>query len=511
LRLHGKQESTIADLRTKIKHLRQDNLSKEKQLGLAHRTIERLAVDKRGLEAGEAARKAYIRQLESRLAMVKTPSELKKLCVQQEKEIASLQEELQTANQAMAAAHEEAQAHRTQVLLLQRSVHIAAEQLSKSAGTDMSSELLLTTAQYQEEKNRVSQELQEAHKKLEEMSAALHAARSHLESQHEALLQWQQWEQATSTQTRKLEDALKAEKGTTSSLKMQLSGMQTKVAEMQQAKSRAEHALELERTAREEAEATIEKERSIGICMAEELQALRCVQKQKSVKPLDPGPESPSSPRKSHNNQTIRGSLDVRVDGQPSNMTSSTSNENDHKSVLDTTHHVSKPFADLSNVPHPTRWVINPLATESPEKQEMDENKEQFDRCESSILEDEAWRILERQLDEQAKRELQKNEDATLPSTTANEPSVYSPAKAQINIENEAPLSPALGNFDGRESAEWLTLLSPSKRNKGQVAPQVAQSFYRMSLAKDDSGSGKPPIIAKRPTLFELAEMEIKL
>jgi hypothetical protein len=500
LRLHGKQESTIADLRTKIKHLRQDNLSKEKQLGLAHRTIERLAVDKRGLEAGEAARKAYTRQLESRLAMVKTPSELKKLCVQQEKEIASLQEELQTANQATAAAYEEAQAHRTQVLLLQRSVHIAAEQLSKSAGTDMSSELLVTTAKYQEEKNRLSQELQEAHRKLEEMSAALHAARSHLESQHEALLQWQQWEQTTSNQTRKLEDALKAEKETTSSLKMQLSGMQTKVTEMQQAKSRAEHALELERTAREEAEATIEKERSIGLCMAEELKALRCVQK--------PGPKSSSSsPRKSHNNQTIRGSLDVRVDGQTSNMTSNASNGIDHKRVLDTLN-VSQPFADLSNVPHPTRWVINPLATESPEKQEMDENKEQLDGCDSSILEDEAWRILERQLDEQAKRELQKNEDATLPCTAANELTMYSPPKAQINIENEVPLSPALGNFDGRESAEWLTLLSPSKRKKDQ---NVARSFYRMSLAKDGSGSGKPPITAKRPTLFELAEMEIKL
>lgn len=496
LRLHGKQESTIADLRTKIKHLRQDNLSKEKQLGLAHRTIERLAVDKRGLEAGEAARKAYIRQLESRLAMVKTPSELKKLCVQQEKEIACLQEELQTANQATAAAHEEAQAHRTQVLLLQRSVHIAAEQLSKSAGTDMSSELLLTTAQYQEEKNRVSQELQEAHKKLEEMSAALSAARSHLESQHEALLQWQQWEQSTSTQKRKLEDALKAEKETTSSLKMQLNGMQTKVTEMQQAKSRAEHAFELEKTAREEAEAAVEKERSIVLCMEEELKALRCIQK--------PAPKSSSSsPWKSHNNnKMIRGSLDVRVDGQPSSMTSITSNENDRKPVLDTLN-VSEPFADLSNVPHPTRWVINPLATESPEKQIMDANKEQLDRCNSSILEDEAWRILERQLDEQAMRELQKKE-----STTENELSVYSPPKAQVNIENEVPLSPALGNFDGRESAEWLTLLSPSKRNQDQVA----RSFYRMSLAKDDSRSGKlPNKSAKRPTLFELAEMEIKL
>lgn len=49
---HERQDKAVTDLRQKVRQLRQDVEAKDKQLSLAYRTVERLAIDKNALEVG---------------------------------------------------------------------------------------------------------------------------------------------------------------------------------------------------------------------------------------------------------------------------------------------------------------------------------------------------------------------------------------------------------------------------------------------------------------------------
>jgi hypothetical protein len=142
--LHERQETTALDLRHKLKLLRQEGAAKEKQLELAHRTIERLAVGNSGLEAGAASDKAYIRRLEAQVLAARGASELESRCAQLHAEAESLRCQLLAADQRATAAEEQAREKTSDVEFLRRGVELAAEQLTRSAGANVSATMLLS-------------------------------------------------------------------------------------------------------------------------------------------------------------------------------------------------------------------------------------------------------------------------------------------------------------------------------------------------------------------------------
>jgi len=184
--LHERQETVVADLRAKLKQLRVDGAARDRQLELAHRTIERLSVGKNNLEAGKAANKAYIRQLETRVAGMRGVGELHTMCESLKGELLAQQRRVQEAEEKAAIAKEESQQYQQEVQLLQRGVQLAAEQLARSSGgTSISATMLMAVAKGQEEAITLSQQLAESQEQIHQMSEALSAARSHLQTQHE--------------------------------------------------------------------------------------------------------------------------------------------------------------------------------------------------------------------------------------------------------------------------------------------------------------------------------------
>ncbi len=264
MKLHERQETVVADLRAKLRHLRQDATTKEKKLELAHRTIERLSVDKHGLQAGDAAKKTYIRQLESRVTGMKSTSELELMCGQLQAEIQSLRSQLQISKEKAIAAEEVAAKHQAETQFLRRGIQLAAEQLARSSGTDISASMLMAVAQGQHEAVELSSQLAETQGQVDEMAGALTAARTHLQAQHDALLQWQQWETTQSQQAEEREEALRSANEVSKRFLKQVEVLQTAVNEARRERDTARHYYELEKTARQDSE---EKTRGLGIAL----------------------------------------------------------------------------------------------------------------------------------------------------------------------------------------------------------------------------------------------------
>lgn len=263
LKLHERQETVVADLRAKLRHLRQDATTKDKKLELAHRTIERLSVDKHGLESGDAAKKSYIRQLEYRVSGMKSTSELELMCGQLQAEIQALRSQLQISEEKAVASEEAAAQHQAETLFLRRGIQLAAEQLARSSGTDISASLLMAVAQGQNEAVELSSQLAESQGQVDEMAGALTAARTHLQAQHDALKQWQQWEVTQSEQARERDEALKTANEVSKKLLQQVETLQAAVHDARRERDAARHRLELEKTARQDSE-----ERTRGLHIA---------------------------------------------------------------------------------------------------------------------------------------------------------------------------------------------------------------------------------------------------
>ena len=257
MKLYERQETVIADLRGKLRLLRKDADSKDKQVELAHRTIERLSVEKNGLEAGDAAKKTYIRQLESRVTGMKGTTELRELCGEMQAEIQKLRAQLQLAEEKATAAEASMAAHQAETNLLQRGLQLAAEQLAKSTGNDISTTLLMNAAEGQNEAVELSSQLAESQAQIDEMAAALTAARAHLQTQHEALQQWQQWESKQTEENSERNQKFMAERKAKETLQRQYQALHSAAQEAQRERDAARHRLELEKTAREQSEAKL--------------------------------------------------------------------------------------------------------------------------------------------------------------------------------------------------------------------------------------------------------------
>ena len=240
-----------------MKHVRQQAAAKDKQLDLAHRTIQRIAVDKNGLEVDDAAKKSYIRQLESRVAGMKSSADLYQLCAELQVEIQSLKDAMQYAEEKASIAEQASVQHQGEAEFLRRGIQLAAEQLARSTGTDITAAMLMSVAQGQSEAIELSSQLAEYQAQIDEMASALTAARSHLQMQHDALQQWQEWETSQTKQASEREASLKAEKRAAKELRLLVDALQGAVDESKREQEAALHRLELERTARQDSEAKV--------------------------------------------------------------------------------------------------------------------------------------------------------------------------------------------------------------------------------------------------------------
>jgi len=185
LKLYEKQDISNADLREKVKRLRQEKEAKDKQVDLAHRTIERLTVGKGEIEAKDAAKESYIKHLESKMVSTKNIKELESAREALESKVLLLEHDVRVKEQLAMEAENKAVAVNEESELLKRGIKIAAEQLTSSSGSEVSSEMLLAVARGQEEAASLAEQLADAREKADDLSTALLAARNHLKSQHE--------------------------------------------------------------------------------------------------------------------------------------------------------------------------------------------------------------------------------------------------------------------------------------------------------------------------------------
>ena len=185
LKLYEKQDISNADLREKVKRLRQEKEAKDKQVDLAHRTIERLTVGKGEIEAKDAAKESYIKHLESKMVSTKNIKELESAREALESKVLLLEHDVRVKEQLAMEAENKAVAVNEESELLKRGIKIPAEQLTSSSGSEVSSEMLLAVARGQEEAASLAEQLADAREKADDLSTALLAARNHLKSQHE--------------------------------------------------------------------------------------------------------------------------------------------------------------------------------------------------------------------------------------------------------------------------------------------------------------------------------------
>lgn len=258
LKLHERQESVIADLRAKLKQLRRDGATRDKQLELAHRTVERLSISKNSVEAGEAANKAYIRQLETRIAGMNSASDLHTLCKSLQTEVKQLKQQVKESHSRAAAAEDEAWRHQQEAQLSRRGLELAAEQLSRSTASDISATMLMAVSQSHEEAVTLASQLAERQEQIDQMTQALAAARAHLHAQHDALEQWQSWEATQTQKAREVEEALREQCARTQALERKVEALKPAAKEAKRERDAARHHLELEKTARIEAEERVQ-------------------------------------------------------------------------------------------------------------------------------------------------------------------------------------------------------------------------------------------------------------
>lgn len=254
LKLYEKQDISNADLREKVKRLRQEKEAKDKQVDLAHRTIERLTVGKGEVEEKDAAKESYIKHLEAKMASLKSVKEVENARDALETRVLLLEHDVRVKDQVAKEAENKAAAVHEELELLKRGIKIAAEQLTTSSGSEVSSEMLLAVARGQEEAASLAQQLADAREQADDVSTALLAARNHLKSQHEALMRWKEWEATEAKQKKEmimeLDEARKRLKEVTDqSLHYNSEYLVTK-----KRLSDCTAALEMERTARIQAE-----------------------------------------------------------------------------------------------------------------------------------------------------------------------------------------------------------------------------------------------------------------
>eukprot|EP00887_Chlorella_sp_A99_P003111 scaffold9.g3111.t1 len=261
-----RKKSAVLGREFEVRQLRVDGEAKDKQLDLARRTVERLTGEKAALESTAAADKALIRKLESRLLAAKGAVDLQAKCSDLRSQLDVAVHRLSEAEARAHSAEEAAQHLERDVALLQRGIELAAEQLTRAAGVEVPTTLLMAVARGQEEAMALSVQLADAHQQVGQMAAALEQAKAHLQQQQQLVAQREQQCSELAQRAEGAEAALRRERAAAGELRRALDALRPKAAALAEERDsllHQEHARRLEKKGK--------AQEAVGVALREEL------------------------------------------------------------------------------------------------------------------------------------------------------------------------------------------------------------------------------------------------
>lgn len=221
--LYEKESLKSLALRETVRKLRQEKALKERQVQLANRTIERLAVDRGTAEAQDATKDACIRRLQTQVSILGKKDDLnhnaEEMSCEMAERVVRLESEVGSCKAERDAFEKRARDLEEENRKLKRAVQVASEVKLASAGAVEEREamhkanndkLLLAVAKAQEEAIGLAKELAVAKNDTETMETALKKARDHLHKQHEALQRWKEYESSHAKKERSLVEEVEA-------------------------------------------------------------------------------------------------------------------------------------------------------------------------------------------------------------------------------------------------------------------------------------------------------------
>lgn len=264
--LYEKEHLSNLTLRETVRKLRQSSSLTARQVQLANRTIERLAIDRGSTEAQDAAKDACIRRLQTQVAVLSKRGELnetaEELSCEMAERVVRLGLELDAEKAQRETLEKAVRDLEEDNRKLKRAVQVASEVQVAAEGASEEREavhkannnkLLLAVAKAQEEAIGLAKELAAAKNERETMEGALKTARDHLTKQHEALQRWKEFEISHGKKERSLADEV-------ASLKEVVAGMEGERKARRQLEDKVRGLIsevEVERTRRMEAEARL--------------------------------------------------------------------------------------------------------------------------------------------------------------------------------------------------------------------------------------------------------------
>ena len=264
--LYEKESLKTLTLRETVRKLRQEKALKERQVQLANRTIERLAVDRGTTEAQDATKDACIRRLQTQVAVLGKKGDLNQTAEEMSCEMAErvvrLELEVGSCKAERDAFEKRVRDLEEENRKLARAVQVSSEVKLAATGAVEEREalhkanndkLLLAVAKAQEEAIGLAKELAVAKNDTETMEAALKKARDHLQKQHEALQRWKEYESSHAKKERSLVEEIETLKVTMGEMK----GEQRERRALEERVRELVGRLEVEKTQRLEAEARL--------------------------------------------------------------------------------------------------------------------------------------------------------------------------------------------------------------------------------------------------------------
>jgi hypothetical protein len=218
--MYEKEHLSNLKLRETLRRVRQEKSLKDRQVQLANRTIERLAVHRGTTEAQDAIKDAQIRRLKTHLSVLEERGDLKDACEELEERVRALEAEIADQRASVDESDQIRRALEEENLVLKRGVQLASDlgvcgsggksgrtdRVDAGGGNENTTSLLLAVAKSQEEAVKLAKELALVKNEKQEMEGALRQAREHLEKQHDALLRWKEFERSHVKKETRLEE-----------------------------------------------------------------------------------------------------------------------------------------------------------------------------------------------------------------------------------------------------------------------------------------------------------------
>lgn len=266
----NKDQDERDNLRQKLRVTRQELDHSNRQLLLAQKTIDRLSSDRSTIEATVTADKEQLRKLEAKLVTARPVGGAGAALAAAQEEASQLHKALEHTQKRMEDAERECERYKQENSALLTGIEIAAEELTRRSGTDISARLLEGIGRAKDEASRTQSCLESSKQKEVHVREALEQARRMLESQHETLVCIQTENGKLKSSLEASEEELKSEKAVAMELKTLVDALRPKAGAIKQQRDALRKSVELEVAARKAVEAeAVELRQTVEQCQAE--------------------------------------------------------------------------------------------------------------------------------------------------------------------------------------------------------------------------------------------------